>query len=162
MKKIILITVAAVAALGLLATAYLTTACPCDRIPGIALWGEEQTEPVSDWEFANVVGLCQLQVSDGLLPQSLNLNCMSADGELFVSCSRCESKRWSNTALANPNGRIRIDGKVYQVVMTRLTDPEMLDNAWSARSAKLRNLGRDVSGDRPDHWWSFQLNSPGA
>ena len=153
--------VALVLGLVLLAGAvYVGTACPCERIPGVMLTGEVQEQPVTDWGFVNEVGLCQLQVSNGVLPQSLNLNCMSVGGELFVSCSRCADKRWSQTALANDAGNIRISGKAYPVTMKRLTTAADLDKSWQARRKKLEaRFGREVDGQRPDHWWSFQLAS---
>ena len=123
------------------------------------LRGEVSSERIDDWAFANEVPLCQLQVSNGLLPQSINLNCMSGDAELFVSCSRCEGKRWSSIALIHPNGRIRIGERVYPVILKRLTDPGSLDRSWEFRKAKLEAFGREVTSPRPDHWWSFQLVS---
>lgn len=142
------------------AGAYITVSCPCDRLPGVMLLGEEVPEPIEDWSFVNETGLCQVQVSNGVLPQSLNLNCMSADGELFVSCSRCAAKRWSNTALANPAGYIRVDGRVYPVRFSRLVEADQLDHAWATRADKLlKAFNREVDGNRPDHWWSFQLVS---
>lgn len=138
---------------------YYVASCPCDRTSGIALWGEEQSEPVTDWTFANEAPLCQLQVSNGFLPQSLNLNCMADDGELFISCATCDGKRWSTTALAYPNGKIRINGKVYPVKLKRVTDPEELDRAWLARRNKVLKFGRETGTERADHWWSFQLTS---
>ena len=44
---------------------------------------------MTDWSFANEVGLCQLEVQ-GFVPWSVNLNCMASDKRLFVSCARCE------------------------------------------------------------------------
>ena len=35
----------------------------------------------------------------------------------------------------------------------------MLDRAWAVRKQKLESFGREVSDERPDHWWSFQLTS---
>ena len=64
---------------------YVGVACPCERMPGVALWGDEVAEPVENWAFVNNTGLCQLQVDGGLLPQSLNLNCMSTDGALYIT-----------------------------------------------------------------------------
>lgn len=147
--------------LGVLGAAALTGAvvyffyCPCERTPGGWLLGTEVSEPVSDWSFANRVPLCQIQVA-GWLPHSVNLNCMSASGKLYLSCSSCEGKRWSTYALANPNGRIRLNGSVYPVTLTRVEDPEVLDEAWRARAAK---VGRDSTPPRPEGWWSFSLKS---
>ena len=141
------------------AALYLGTACPCDRTPGVALWGEVQTETVEDWSFVNETGLCQLQVDNGILPHAINLNCMSANGELFLSCSQCEGKYWSTVALGNPKGRIRIDGLVYPVTLSRVKIAGELDRAWSARPDKLHGVGHEVDDQRPDHWWSFRVRS---
>ena len=159
MKKIITIGFTVLLLSGIAAAMYVATKCPCEQLPGITLTGEEMPAQINDWSFANDVGLCQLQVDDGLLPQSLNLNCMSAGGELFVSCSRCATKRWSNIALAHPEGRILIGGKIYSVTLNRISDSDQLDFAWLARVIKLRSLGREAPDERPDHWWSFQLTS---
>ena len=48
------------------------------------------------------------------------------------------------------------DGKVYPVVMRRVLAPQELDEAWLAR---LTPLGSSVDSSRPDHWWSFNLES---
>lgn len=129
--------------------------CPCERTPGGWLLGDEITGPVADGSFANDVGLCQIQVS-AVLPHSINLNCMSANGKLYLSCSRCDGKYWSNAALENSLARIRIDDRVYPVKITRVQDPKVLDEAWLARVTK---LGRSTESQRPGHWWSFNIVS---
>ncbi|MEM1432494.1 MAG: hypothetical protein AAGG11_00390 [Pseudomonadota bacterium] len=132
-----------------------TSVCPCERVPGAWLLGEVAAEPVSDWSFINnrdEVPLCQLQVTTWR-PHSINLNCMADDGRLYISCANCAGKRWSADALTHPAGRLRAAGTVYPVWLERVTDPGMLDRAWSAR---LQKIGREPS-PRPDHWWSFEL-----
>jgi len=130
--------------------------CPCTLVPGGYLLGDEVTEPVSDWSMANDVGLCQIQVTAGL-PHSINLNCFSAEGKLYLSCSSCAGKRWSSAALEDPRARIRIDGNVYPVQLSRVEDPALLDHAWSARAQK---LGRPLDSTRAPGWWSFRVESP--
>jgi hypothetical protein len=133
----------------------LSYVCPCDRSPGGYLFGREVSEPMTDWSIANQVPLCQLQVG-GALPHSINLNCMSSGGKLYVSCSSCEGKRWSAIALSNPRGRIRMNGLVYPVTMTRVEDAAALDEVWRARAQK---LGGGDGSPRPEAWWSFQMVS---
>jgi hypothetical protein len=133
--------------------------CPCERTSGGYLLGEEASEPVSDWSFANdmaTVPLCQIQVDAGLLPHSINLNCMADGGELFLSCASCDGKRWSTAVLANPEARLRAGGIVYPVTVTRVTDPATLDRAWIARAAK---RGQPTDVPRQDGWWSFRVTS---
>ena len=133
-------------------------ACPCTRIPGASLSGEEVNTPVSDWSFVNSkeeVPLCQVEVQ-ALLPHSVNINCMSSNGELYLSCSRCEGKYWSSKALENSSGRIRAGPFVYPVTLTQVTASNELDVAWQARADK---VGAKELLERPDHWWSFRLAS---
>ncbi len=146
----ILLMAAIVAALG-----AFWFVCPCETVPGGPLAGERAPAAVTDWSFVNDVGLCQVQVDRGI-PWSINLNCMSSDGQLFVSCSRCAGKGWSGAALDNPNGFIRVRETVYPVTLQRVVQSERLDRAWAARAAK---LGLEPGTERPGHWWSFQLIS---
>lgn len=133
--------------------------CPCERTSGGYLLGDVADEPVADWTFANdmsEVPLCQIQVDAGLLPHSINLNCMADNGELYLSCAGCDGKRWSTAALNNPAARLRAGETVYPVTLTRVTDAETLDRAWVARAAK---LGRPTDTPRQDGWWSFRVVS---
>ena len=148
--KIVIGLIVVVSASGLLAYNYV---CPCAIIPGRSLSGELSTEPISDWSVANTVPLCQLEVNPEN-PHSINLNCMSAQNRLFVSCSVCETKGWAAVALENPEGRIRVDGTIFPVTMRRLTGEAELDMSWKARSDK---LGEDPDTPRPEGWWSFEM-----
>jgi len=133
--------------------------CPCERTPGGYLLGPVASEPVTDWSFVNdaqAVPLCQIQVQAGMLPHSVNLNCMADRGELYLSCASCDGKRWSTAALADPTARLRAGKTVYPVTVTRVTDQETLDRAWIARAAK---LGRPTDTPRQEGWWSFRVVS---
>ena len=149
---ILLSLIVAVLAVGVTIYYYV---CPCERVPGGWLFGKHVSAPIDDWSFANDVPLCQVEVR-GWLPHSVNVNCMSSDGDLFVSCASCEGKRWSTMALANPNGRVRLDDTVYPVTFHRVEAPEALDEAWHARE---RKLGRPEDRPRAEGWWSFRLES---
>ena len=146
----------AAAALFLLSGVSYVSVCPCGPAPGLWLFGEVVETPVDDWAFANDVPLCQLEVSASWRPHSINLNCMSEAGALYVSCSNCATKGWSSYALNNPKASIRTGDQVYPVMLSRLTDSEQLDTAWMAR---IRKLGVDMSTPRPEGWWSFKLVS---
>ena len=150
MKWLIAVAVLVVAAA---LTAYFY--CPCSRLPGGHLFGDEASAPVADWTFANDVPLCQVEVDAGL-PHSVNLNCMSTEGRLYLSCASCEGKRWSSAALENPSARLRVGDVVYPVTLARVTDAAELDVAWRARAAK---TGAPADAPRPDHWWSFRVTS---
>ena len=132
--------------------------CPCEGTPGFFLLGDRH------------VPLCQIQISVGLRPHSVNLNCMaSPDGELFLSCSVGARKYWCPRVDPDERARLRLDGVVYPVLLNRVTDPATLDEAWSARVRKLQRpeviavqpggVGPPPDAQRPDHWWSFHVRS---
>ncbi len=128
---------------------------PCGPIAGGALSGTESVRPVVDWSFVNEIPRCQVEVRPGS-PHSVTVNCMSWQGDLFVSCSDCEGKRWSSYALDDPAGRIRIGSDVYPVTLQRVGEVSRLDAVWNARAAK---LGDGPATPRPEGWWTFQLRS---
>ena len=160
--------IVAAAAASLLVTAFLgwSITCPCERTPGGLLFGDQADEEISDWSFANDLSLCQIQVSAGLLPYSINLNCMAtSSGALYLSCGGCDAKRWAGLVLGNSRAKMRLDGTVYPVTATRVMDPDELDRVWVARVAKLQvhstpiNPAVPVGTPRADRWWSFRVVS---
>jgi hypothetical protein len=149
------------------ATGVWTAACPCNRTPGFILLGAVQQAPVSDWSFVNDIPLCQIQVYAGIMPLAVNLNCMATpDGQLYLSCGACAGKFWGRNVEDNERGRLRLNGRVYPVVLTRVTDPSELDRAWAARVKKLQVYGEEGNNPapppdakRPPAWGSFHLRS---
>jgi hypothetical protein len=133
-------------------------ACPCGMAPGGPLRGEAHMDPVGDWSFANEAPLCQIEIPSSI-PYSINVNCMSANGALYVSCSLCAGKTWSGIVQKNPRGRVRIGSSVYAISFARIEGEEQLDAVWTARALKLVAMGQTNIGERPNHWWSFELKS---
>jgi hypothetical protein len=154
--KVLPMVLALLSALALGAFLVWFFSCPCERIPGGYLRGDEVAEPVTDWSFANEVPLCQIQVQAGWLPHSINLNCMASQGELYLSCSGCAGKRWSGAAVESSEARLRAGTSVYPVSVRRELDPGTLDRAWLARAVK---VGAPTDTPRPSHWWSFRVIS---
>ena len=133
-------------------------ACPCSYVPGGPVSGEVVMGQTRDFSFVNdraAVPLCQVEVDAGI-PYTVNVNCMSSEQALYVSCSSCEGKFWSARAVANPAGRVKAGGKVYAVNLSRVTDEVELSRIWAARADKVAGGN---AGKRPDHWWSFRLTS---
>lgn len=155
---------ASIAVVGFL---IFSAVCPCERTPGGFLFGEAADGPVSDWSFANDVPLCQLQIYAGIRPHSINLNCMATpQGELFLSCSVCDTKYWAARVEADEPGVMRLNGITYPIVLNRVQEPARMDQAWLARITKLQSFGGgpnnprpDPNAQRPDHWWTFHVQS---
>lgn len=143
-----------------------SSVCPCNFTPGGYLFGERVEEPVRNWNFANNVELCQLQIWAGIRPHSINLNCMSTpDGNLYLSCSVCDTKYWAARVEANEPARLRLDGIVYPVVLNRVAEPAEMDRAWNARDTKLNTMVENPVGapqpgaPRDPRWWTFRVES---
>ncbi len=141
--------------------------CPCNRTPGLLLFGDTHEAPVADWSFANDVPLCQIQVWTRLGPRAMNLNCMATpEGELYLSCSTGTNKYWCGQVEPNDAARLRLNGVVYPVVLNRVTDQTTLERAWAARVKKLQVHGEPpvnpkppLDANRPDTWWSCSVSS---
>jgi hypothetical protein len=166
MKKLLVaLTALLIVAVG--GIAVWTATCPCDRTPGFVLLGDVQDSPITDWSFANDVPLCQIQIYAGFIPHAINLNCMATpEGELFLSCSVCSTKYWASHVGQDEPGRLRLNGRVYPVILNRVQDEAVLDRAWAARVKKLQvhgggavNPAPPPDAKRPEGWWSFQLRS---
>ena len=164
-KSLLAVTVLLIVTAG--GIAVWTTTCPCNRTPGLMLLGDLQEKPVTDWSFVNDVPLCQIQIYAGPIPHAVNLNCMATpEGELFLSCSVCSTKFWASQVEQNEPGRLRLNDRVYPVVLNRVQDEAVLDRAWAARVKKLQvhgeppyNPAPPPDAKRPDSWWTFQLKS---
>ena len=142
--------------------------CPCTLTPGGYLFGDRVEEPVSDWTTtaANQENLCQLQIWDGIRPHSINLNCMATpEGELFLSCSVCDTKYWASKVEANEPALLRLGNLVYPVTVNRETDPVAMDRAFRARVQKLQYTDIETmvtprpapDEQRFDRWWTFRV-----
>jgi len=128
---------------------------PMSPIPGGALTGDVVEEPVNDWSFAanELVGRLETR---GPKPRSVAVTCIVANGQLYVGCSACSGRYWSQQLVAEPNVRYRVRGKIYNVTATRVTDPEEIDRVWRVRAA------RYVTSDPNqivDGFWFFRLVS---
>ena len=49
----------------------------------------------------------------------------------------------------NEHGRLRLNGRVYPVVFTKVTDQAELDRAWAARVKKLQVYGEEPYNPTP-------------
>ena len=172
-KKVLLGSLATVLLVTVCGGAYWALECPCDGTPGFVLRGKMQDQLVTDWSFANDVNLCQIQISVGWRPHSVNLNCFAtASGDLYLSCSAGAQKYWCPKVGEDEPARLRLDGKVYPVVLNRVLDPATLEAAWAARIAKLQKpevervqpggVSPPPDARRPDSWWSFHVRSAGG
>jgi len=165
-RYIIIASGASLAVAAIVGFLIYSSICPCERTPGGFLFGDRASEPVDDWSFANQVTLCQLQIYAGIRPHSINLNCMATPaGELYLSCSFCDTKYWASKVGVDESARLRLNGTVYPVTLNRVTDPQAMDRAWAARVEKLQRVAGPLNpapspnAPRADRWWTFRVVS---
>jgi hypothetical protein len=96
---------------------------PRGPIAGGWLWGEVVETRVDDWSFTNSVREVQLQTSIGPLPYSVTIWNLSDGPGFYVPSGDC-SRRWVRQVLADPDVRVRIDGKIYPLRARQVNDAE--------------------------------------
>ena len=105
---------------------------PIYVLPGGALSGPEHAVP-EDWTFANDVEVVQFEArpSD---PYSVNLWGVGLGPYYYVSSS--SGADWVAMATEEPIVRLRIDGRIYLLSASSVTDPAELERVTAAYVAK--------------------------
>ena len=151
MKKIALATagVVLVALVAFLIGARLFGFDPGVTAPGLWLRGEVVSETVTDWSFADTgtlpsAGLTAVETRQWFAPvlaHSVTTGRFHYKDRLYLASGYPagidlpEGRHWNRNVLSNPEAvRIRIDGKLYPVALTYVTDP-------AERNEVLRHLG---------------------
>ena len=107
---------------------------PMGVMPGGSLGGEVLPPP-ADWTFAGDAGTMQLETHPPD-PYSVNLAYTVLDGRLYVNAGGTET-RWAQHIAHDPNVRLRLDGRVYELRARRIDDPVELERfaeAWTSQS----------------------------
>jgi len=92
---------------------------PVFVFPGGALRGEEVTEPVSDWSFADDA-FVDLETRPSQ-PYSVELNYFVIDGDLFIDPA--EGRNWLDHLREDPHVRVRFGDKVYPAMAVLVGGP---------------------------------------
>jgi hypothetical protein len=140
----------------LLGLALLGCIEPSDRRPGTRLSGALAELP-SDWSFTDAVPEIAVEVHGFLgLPHSVTIWCATLDGGLFIGARAPETKRWPAWADADPDVRLKIDGKLYEVRLTPLGDAETISRLQAAFAKKYAISAPDPGAPAPppSRYWS--------
>ena len=99
---------------------------PKDRRPGMRLPGEVAATP-SDWSFTKDYAEIAIEVrTPYLLPHSVTIVCGMLDEMLFVGARDPETKRWPGWVDDDPEVRLGIGDRVYEVKLVPITDPALI------------------------------------
>jgi hypothetical protein len=131
---------------------------PLGPVPGGPLEsGAEVTEPVTDWSFVKDVGEIELQLASQSTSRTTWI--LWHDGVAYVPCSLGfpPGKSWHHEAARDGRATLRIDGKRYPVVLTRLADAEVEALAEPVRAEVNRKYGQAPPTDAGV--WLFRVDS---
>ncbi len=110
---------------------------PKDQRPGLRLRGELVSETPADWSFANEYREIALELrTPHRLPHSITIWCAAAGEQLYVAARNPQEKRWPGWVERDPNARLRIGGKIYEVKLSVLADSHQIRAARRAYAAK--------------------------
>jgi hypothetical protein len=145
-----------------LALGLVATGCPMGPFSGGYLRGEVHAEPVRDWTFVEETETCQLETNPDE-PHSVNTWCVGWRGDLYVPTSMIlgpvdpSGREWVRNVQSEPEIRIRIDGRVYELEATQVTDNAEYARVIAALEAKYDVDPADREPER--EIWLFRLHA---
>jgi hypothetical protein len=149
------------ASFGLLGVAIGLLVCvmacrPADERPGLWLAGTPASAGVSDWSFSSEVDEIFIETRPWYgLPHSTTIWCVDLDGALYIGSYGEEKKTWEKAVRADPEARILVAGKLHEVVVTPVSDPD-LSRTLSARYHEKYDM-EAVFGEEVPAWWFYRV-----
>ena len=97
---------------------------PDEQRPGTRLAGELVDAAEVDWSFMTEQTKIWVETKTWyFIPHSVTTVSWVTDGELYVPCGYCDSKRWPKNVDRDPDVRLKIGDKLYERRAVRITDP---------------------------------------
>jgi len=132
---------------------------PHDRRPGLALIGEVVREPVTDWSFTAQHREILIETQTPYrIPHSVTIVCADADGQLFIGARNPVGKLWVGWVERDPNVRLKVGDRVYEVELSRITEPAELERVRTAYAAKLGAPMENVSESETVEVWYWRVD----
>lgn len=102
----------------------ILSACqPRDVRPGMWLRGEVLTQRVDDWSFTSDVEEIHIETHPWYgIPHSTTIWCGVFRGDLYVGSYGTDKKVWEKNVARDPQVRLGILGKLYNLVIKPVTD----------------------------------------
>jgi hypothetical protein len=140
-----------------LAVAMVVLGCqPKDETPGLWLRGETAVEPVDDWRFTNEIEEIFVETRPWYgIPHSTTIWCVELNGELYIGSYGDEKKTWENNIARDANAVLAIAGKLYEVNLVPVTEPDRVEALDVAYGQKYDMA--DVFGDEVPAWWYYRV-----
>jgi hypothetical protein len=125
---------------------------PLGPIPGGALQGPVDPNPRPEW--SNLEEVIELEIRPER-PWSLSVWNVVIDGQLYVPSASGARRRWTQVAIADPLARLRTRGRIYELRIEKVEDPELRKRVGEAVA---RRYGFDPPANaEEDTTWYFHL-----
>jgi hypothetical protein len=132
----------------LLATLVSVACQPRDERPGLWLSGEPAEDKVADWSFTDEIQEVFIETRPWYgIPHSTTIWCATLDGALYVGSYGDETKSWERNIERDPEARLSIGGRIYDVSLVPVTDDERiraLDAAYASKYDMVEVFGEEV------------------
>ncbi|MDG1960549.1 MAG: nitroreductase/quinone reductase family protein [Candidatus Binatia bacterium] len=112
---------------------------PLGPFPGGRLQGVPAVR-AADWAGIGESEICEIETNPKE-PYSVTVSCTLVDGQMYVNAGGRESP-WAANVIADPNVRLRLDGKIYPVRAVRVEDKEEIarfGKVWTSQGFFLRD-----------------------
>jgi squalene-hopene/tetraprenyl-beta-curcumene cyclase len=144
-----------------LAVALLAMGCaPKDERPGLWLNGDLVENRIDDWSFTNDIEELFIETRPWYgVSHSTTIWCVTLDGTLYIGSYGDEKKTWEKNVARNPEARLAIEGRLYEVTVAPVSDAELtesLDRAYSAKYDMAEVFGEDLP-----KWWYYRVSQRG-
>jgi hypothetical protein len=127
---------------------------PKDQRPGLRLRGESAGEIPATWSFANDYKEIAIEVRTPYrIPHSVTIWCGVANGQLYVAARNPQAKRWPSWVERDPNVRLRIGERIYEVMLSVVDDPDQIAKVRRAYVAKYDLPDPPPEGGPPLRYW---------
>lgn len=141
---------------------FALAACqPKDTRPGVWLRGDEARQPVQDWRFTDDVEEIFIETRTWYgIRHSTTIWCAELDGTLYIGSYDDDEKYWERNVERNPDARLGIEGKLYDVTVTPVSSEslqEALDERYAAKYDMVAVFGEDVP---PWRYYQVALRLP--
>lgn len=121
--------------------------------------------PEPDWTFAGERETVEFQLIDP--PRSRTVWVVEYKGRLYVPCGYMNTsigrlwKHWPVEAQADPRALLRIDGRIYERELVRVTNDQLFA-VLAMRAQRKYNVTATRATVDDGGWWFFELARPGA
>ncbi|MCZ6642566.1 MAG: DUF2255 family protein [Gammaproteobacteria bacterium] len=112
---------------------------------------------LTNWTFTDDIEEIFIQTNTWyLLPHSTTIWCAEMSGGLYVGSYAGEQKYWENNLALDPEARLQIDGKLYDVSVTPVSNAQAISDLDATYTAKYDMA--EVFGENVPEWRYYRIS----